>query len=66
MNKARALTFGKATWPHRLKRSFLSAKPSVLAEAGFVYTPSAEDTDCVTCVLCQHSVSAWEATDSPW
>lgn len=31
-----------------------------------MYTPTSEDKDCVTCMLCQHSVSAWEATDVPW
>ena len=42
------------------------ALPSQLARAGFVYTPTEQEHDCVTCVYCDYSTVGWEPTDDPW
>ncbi|KAJ9103132.1 hypothetical protein QFC21_002554 [Naganishia friedmannii] len=56
---------GKGWWPHKVKRAWLCTVPN-LAKAGFVYTPTVEEDDCVTCFYCNYSVSDWEPVDDPW
>ncbi|KAF6761781.1 hypothetical protein DFP72DRAFT_1002723 [Ephemerocybe angulata] len=50
-------------WPH--PASF-TANPDTLAEAGFYYSPSAEDPDNVSCFMCEKQLSDWEEDDDPF
>jgi hypothetical protein len=51
------------TWPH--PPSF-KANPRSLAEAGFFFNPSADDTDNVKCFLCGKELGGWEQRDDPF
>ncbi|WVR04702.1 hypothetical protein IAU60_001713 [Kwoniella sp. DSM 27419] len=55
----------KKWWPHKQKAGWLPTVKN-LARAGFVYNPSTESKDLVTCPYCSYSVEGWEATDDPW
>lgn len=50
-------------WPHP-SLGFL-ATPHALAEAGFYYSPSVDDTDNVECFLCGKQLGGWEEDDDP-
>ena len=50
-------------WPH--PSSFL-ANPISLAEAGFYFSPTANDRDNVACYLCKKQLSQWEEKDDPF
>jgi hypothetical protein len=50
-------------WPH--PPSF-EANPESLAEAGFYFAPSLNNTDAVTCFMCGKAISDWEETDDPF
>ncbi|KAF9525939.1 hypothetical protein CPB83DRAFT_795521 [Crepidotus variabilis] len=50
-------------WPHP---SNFSARPETLADAGFYYSPSAEDPDNVTCFVCTKELSGWDDDDDPF
>ncbi|WVQ98132.1 hypothetical protein IAU59_005254 [Kwoniella sp. CBS 9459] len=55
----------KKWWPHKQKSGWLPTVKN-LARAGFVYTPSTDSKDSVTCPYCEYGVEGWEATDDPW
>ncbi|EPQ53492.1 inhibitor of apoptosis IAP repeat-containing protein, partial [Gloeophyllum trabeum ATCC 11539] len=49
-------------WPHP---SVFKANPETLAEAGFYFTPTAQDKDNVACYMCKKHLSDWEEDDDP-
>ncbi|OCF32531.1 hypothetical protein I316_05711 [Kwoniella heveanensis BCC8398] len=55
----------KKWWPHKQKSGWLPTVKN-LSRAGFVYTPSTDSKDLVTCPYCDYAVEGWEATDDPW
>ncbi|CAK5273841.1 unnamed protein product [Mycena citricolor] len=55
---------GKAlTWNHP---KHWHANPNTLAEAGFYFDPSPEDTDNATCFMCDKQVTDWTEEDDPF
>ncbi|TFK47542.1 inhibitor of apoptosis repeat-containing protein [Heliocybe sulcata] len=50
-------------WPHP---SSFKATPQSLAEAGFHFTPWAQDRDSVTCYMCKKQLNAWDKSDDPF
>ncbi|CAO1619935.1 unnamed protein product [Jaminaea pallidilutea] len=61
MTAARRRTFADR-WPHDDKRGW---KPTAqkLAQAGFHFEPTEEDTDNASCIYCGRTLSGWEKTD---
>ncbi|ORY77794.1 hypothetical protein BCR37DRAFT_382696 [Protomyces lactucae-debilis] len=56
--RARELTFDQG-WSHAC------LQPSILAEAGFHFTPLNPGDDTTTCFACEKSLGGWEAGDDP-
>lgn len=50
-------------WPHPAS---YKANANTLAEAGFFFSPSWDDRDCVACFLCGKELSDWDAEDDPF
>jgi hypothetical protein len=50
-------------WKHP---STYLATPHTLAEAGFVFNPSAADPDNVRCFSCDKELADWDAEDDPY
>ncbi|KAJ3414821.1 hypothetical protein HDV05_005978 [Chytridiales sp. JEL 0842] len=48
------------------KKTARSLKPQKLAEAGFHFTPTQAEADCVTCFVCSATASQWEVSEDPW
>jgi hypothetical protein len=42
------------------------ATPATLADAGFVFAPSADDPDNVRCFACDKQLADWDAHDDPF
>jgi hypothetical protein len=62
---ARVKTGKKTTvfrWPHP---AHYGANPDTLADAGFYFTPSPDDRDCVRCFACGKELSEWDSDDNP-
>lgn len=60
--EARRATF--AGWPHDSKRNWV-CKTEKMVEAGWVYMPTPDSDDFVTCVHCKLSLDGWEPKDNP-
>ncbi|KDQ10346.1 hypothetical protein BOTBODRAFT_115969 [Botryobasidium botryosum FD-172 SS1] len=63
LEKARLSTFGRL-WPHDSERGH-QATSKRMAKAGWVYTPTPESDDLVSCFYCETFLDGWEPTDNP-
>ncbi|EEB09228.2 survivin [Schizosaccharomyces japonicus yFS275] len=63
--KCRELTFVDKMWPYT-NDSNHHCQPRVMAEAGFVYTPSSESKDVAHCLYCNIILYGWEPNDNPY
>lgn len=63
MVSARKATFDDR-WPYTGRRGWRPTS-NKLSEAGFHFTPTAEDEDGCTCIYCGVELGGWERTDDP-
>ncbi|KAG8985251.1 hypothetical protein FRB90_004852 [Tulasnella sp. 427] len=64
LDKARRGTFG-TYWPHDQAGSKHGITSKKVAEAGFVFTPTAVNPDMATCPYCLTAFADWEMDDVP-
>ncbi|GAC98224.1 hypothetical protein PHSY_005813 [Pseudozyma hubeiensis SY62] len=63
MIQARKESFG-SQWPYDGKKGWKPTSKK-LAEAGFYFTPTEEESDNAKCVYCNKSLGGWEKSDDP-
>ncbi|KAI9358329.1 hypothetical protein DFJ73DRAFT_622285 [Zopfochytrium polystomum] len=63
MVKAREDTFAVG-WPHRGRKGWLCTT-KMMAESGFVYTPTENENDHAECPYCHLCLDGWEEGDDP-